>query len=175
MTGSLITVNTKICGFIGDPISHSVGPAMLNAAFKERRLDYIFVAFQVSREQLAQAISGMRALNIKGLNVTRPHTVAVLSLLDEIDELALTIGAVNTIVNDDGVLKGYNTDASGFLQALKEGGFNPQEKRVVVLGAGGVARAISYVIAAHGASLSIFNRHLARAEEQGDYSVVFRI
>ena len=110
--------------------------------------------------ELGKAIEGMRALNIRGLNVTLPHKVAVIPFLNELDTLAEKIGAVNTIVNENGVLKGYNTDATGFLQALLERGIEPRDKKVVILGAGGASRAISFILADRGAHLVILNRLL---------------
>jgi len=156
---------TRLCGVIGDPIEHTMSPAMHNAAFTQMGLDYIYVSFQVKEEELDKAIDGMRALNIRGLNVTIPHKVAVIPLLDELDPLAEKIGAVNTIANNNGVLKGYNTDASGFLQALLERGIEPEEKKVVMLGAGGASRAVSFSLVERGAHLVILNRRLERAEE----------
>jgi shikimate dehydrogenase len=137
-----------------------MSPAMHNAAFRELGLDFLYVPFWVKREELGRAIEGMRALNIKGLNVTIPHKVAVLQFLDELDPLAEKIGAVNTIVNDDGLLKGYNTDASGFLQALLERGIEPEGRNIVILGAGGASRAVSFILADRGAHLVILNRLL---------------
>lgn len=155
---------TKVCGIIGDPIEHTMSPVMHNAAFKNKGVDYLYLPFRVKREELGKAIEGMRALNIRGLNVTIPHKVAVIQLLDELDRLADRIGAVNTIVNDDGVLKGYNTDATGFLQALLERGAEPGGKEVVILGAGGASRAISSVLAERGSSLVILNRTWDKAK-----------
>ena len=156
----MVSGKTKICALIGDPVEHSMSPVMHNAAFREARLDYLYVPFRVKKEELGQAIDGMRALNIRGLNVTIPHKVAVLQFLDELDPLAEKIGAVNTIVNDNGFLTGYNTDATGFLQALLEGGIEPEGKNVVILGAGGAARAISFILTDRGANLVILNRLL---------------
>lgn len=165
MTRSLITGKTKVCGLIADPIEHSISPLMHNAAFEKLGLDYVYVPFRVRQEDLHHAISGMRTLNIAGLNVTIPHKVAVMPLLDEVDILAQKVGAVNTIVNDGGVLKGYNTDAAGFLHALRGAGIEPQNKDVVILGAGGAARAIAYILAASNARVVIINRNLERARE----------
>ena len=151
---------SRICGIIGDPIEHSMSPVMHNAAFEKLGLNYLYVPFRVKKEELGKAIAGMRALNIRGLSVTIPHKVAVIPFLDELDPLAQRIGAVNTIVNDDGVLTGYNTDATGFLQALLERGVEPREKNVVILGAGGASRAISFILAERGAHLVILNRLL---------------
>jgi len=153
---------------IGDPIEHTMSPAMHNAAFEKLGLRYVYVPLRVKREELEETIKGARALNIRGLNVTIPHKVAVIPFLDELDGLARKIGAVNTIVNDDGTLTGYNTDAIGFLQALAERGIEPEGKRVLILGAGGAARAISFILAEKGANLAILNRTLDRARECAD-------
>lgn len=113
-----INGKTKLCGVMGDPVEHSVSPAMHNAAFRALGLDYAYMPFHVRKGDLPAALQGMRALNIRGLNVTIPHKVAILPLLDEIDPLARQVGAVNVLVNDSGRLSGYNTDAEGFLQLL---------------------------------------------------------
>jgi len=168
---------TRCCGVIGDPIEHTMSPAMHNAAFKKLGLDYVYLPFRVKREELGKAIEGMRALNIRGLNVTIPHKVAVIQFLDELDSLAEKIGAVNTIVNDNGVLRGYNTDATGFLRALVERGINPKGENVVILGAGGASRAISFILAEKGANLTILNRLLEldwAKELSGRISQIFK-
>ncbi|MBA7478031.1 Shikimate dehydrogenase (NADP(+)) [subsurface metagenome] len=164
MLSGFISGKTKICGIIGDPIEHTMSPVMHNAAFKNKGVDYVYLAFRVKKEELSKAIEGMRALNIRGLNVTIPHKVAVIPFLDELDHLADKIGAINTIVNNDGVLKGYNTDATGFLQALRERGIEPKGKSVVILGAGGASRAISFILAEKGSSLVILNRTWNKAK-----------
>jgi shikimate dehydrogenase len=153
-----ITGKTRICGLIGDPVEHTMSPAMHNAAFAELGLDFAYLPFRVRPVDLAAAVGGLRALNAIGFNVTIPHKVAVIPLLDELDSLAEKIGAVNTVVNDSGVLKGYNTDASGFLQALLDHDIEPRDKNIVLLGAGGAARAIAYILADRGARLTILNR-----------------
>ncbi|MFC2034083.1 shikimate dehydrogenase [Chloroflexota bacterium] len=160
MNNWIISSKTNICGLIGDPVEHSMSPIMHNAAFRELGIDYLYLPFRVKKENLLRAIEGMRALNIKGLNVTIPHKVEVMKCLDKLDPLAEKIGAVNTIVNDNGSLTGYNTDASGFLQTLLEKGVNPEGKKVVILGAGGASRAISFILADKGAKLIILNRLL---------------
>jgi len=154
----MITTDTKVCGLIGDPVEHSVSPAMHNAAFSHLKLDYIYLPFRVEKKHLAGAIDGARALGIKGLNVTIPHKVDVIPLLDGLDPLAEKIGAVNTIVNDNGILKGYNTDAGGFLEALLQSGFKPQNKKAAVMGAGGASRAVCFALAENGAEVVILNR-----------------
>jgi len=177
MEGSLISGKTKVCGVIGDPVEHTMSPVMHNAAFKKLGVDYLYLPFRVGRQGLGKAIEGMRALNIRGLNVTIPHKVAIIPFLDELDPLVERVGAVNTIVNNEGVLKGYNTDATGFLQALLEKDIEPKGKNVVILGAGGASRAISFILAERGASLVILNRLLEMdwAEElAGRISEVFR-
>ncbi len=153
-----ISGKTQICALIGDPVEHSVSPAMHNAAFEELGLDYKYVAFNVKPDRLSQAVAGLRALNVRGFNVTIPHKVAIMPFLDKLDPLAEKIGAVNTVVNDNGKFKGFNTDADGFLRALTEKGFKPRGKKVVVLGAGGASRAISYILAQQGVALTILNR-----------------
>ena len=154
----MISGKTRICGIIGDPVEHSMSPAMHNAAFARLVLDYCYVPFRVKPDNLAQAVAGIRALNIRGMNITIPHKVAIIPLLDKLDSLAQRIGAVNTIVNDSGVLSGYNTDAAGFLSALLAAGVEPKGKRVVILGAGGASRAITFALAERGAHLVILNR-----------------
>jgi len=172
-----ISGRTRICGIIGDPVEHTISPAIHNAAFEKMGLDYLYVPFRVEKDELGKAMQGMKALNMRGLNVTIPHKVAVIPFLDELDPLAEKIGAVNTIVNDNGVLRGYNTDAAGFLQALLEKGIEPKGKNVVVLGAGGASRAISFILAERGANPVILNRLLEMdwAEELANrLSEVFR-
>ena len=156
----MVSSKTRVCGLIGGPVEHSVSPAMHNAAFNILGLDYIYLPFRVAKEQLAKAIDGVRALNIRGLNVTIPYKVAVIPLLDELEPLAEKIGAVNTIVNNNGILKGFNTDAGGFLQALRKSGFEPWGRKAVVLGAGGASRAVSFALAENGADIVILNRQL---------------
>ena len=165
MENNIISGTTRICGIIGDPIEHTMSPVMHNAAFQKAGLGFVFVPFNVKPEELKQAIHGVRAFNIRGLSVTIPHKVAVIPFLDEVDSLAEKIGAVNTIVNEKKRLKGYNTDASGFLRALLKEGIQPEGKNVVILGAGGASRAIAFILADRGAELTIINRHLAPAQE----------
>jgi len=160
MGNKSISGRTRLCGIIGDPVEHTMSPVMHNAAFGKMGLDYCYVPFRVKKEDLGRAIGGMRALNIRGLNVTIPHKVAVIPFLDRLDPLTEKIGAVNTIVNDDGTLTGYNTDATGFLQAMRERGIGPEGKNVVILGAGGASRGISFILAEREAHLVILNRLL---------------
>lgn len=154
--------STNIVGLIGHPVEHSFSPPMHNAAFKKLNMDYIYTAFDVDPLNLKEAIKGAQSLNIKGLNVTIPHKVEVMQYLDEIDEVASLIGAVNTI--DFKNLKGYNTDGIGAVKAIEEV-TDIKNKKVVVAGAGGASRAISFYIAKYGAdSLEILNRNLDKAQ-----------
>ena len=162
---SAITGKTKVCGIIGDPIEHSMSPVMHNAAFKALGLDYVYLPFHVQRGELPGAIAGIRALNVVGLNVTIPHKEAVIPLLDRLEPLAEKMGAVNTIVNEGGLLIGHNTDAPGFMQALRSKGIDPEGKSILILGAGGASKGISFILAEAGASLVILNRTVTRAEE----------
>lgn len=157
-TGWEITGNSKICGIIGDPVGHTISPAMHNAAYKALNIDYVYVPFRVSKEDLPHAVEGLRAFNIRGVNVTIPHKVSIIPLLDEIDEFAQKIGSVNVVVNENGRLAGYNTDAHGFLYALLDQGVEPEGQKVAVLGAGGASRSICFALAERGASLTILNR-----------------
>ena len=156
---------TKYVGLIGYPLGHSVSPAMQQAAFDRYKLDLRYEVWETEPLELGNALERVRQPSTLGANVTVPHKEAVVPLMDELDDLALEIGAVNTIVNRNGRLVGYNTDAAGFLLALRqEGGFDPAGKRVVLLGAGGVARAASLALARAGAkSLVITDIILERA------------
>lgn len=168
MPNSQISGKTQVYGIIGDPIEHTVSPAMHNAAFSELGLNCRYIPFKVLPEDLEASLQGIRALNIRGINITIPHKVAAIRYLDEIDPPVENYGAVNTVVNENGYLKGYNTDASGFLKALQEQGVNPMRKNIVLLGAGGAARAISVMLADKGAELTILNRHLPAAKSLAD-------
>lgn len=153
-----INGETRLCGVMGDPVGHSVSPAMHNAAFRELGLDYVYLPFPVRREDLAAAMAGARAFGIRGLNITIPHKVEVMGLLDGLDPLAKQAGAVNTVVNDSGRLTGYNTDAEGFLHLLGKHGIEVPGRNIAVLGAGGAARAVCFALASRGAVLTILNR-----------------
>ena len=165
MGNNTISGKTQVCGLIGDPVDHTISPLMHNTAFRQLGLDYCYLAFRVKKEELGGAVAGLRALNIRGANVTMPHKVAVIPLLDKMNTLAERIGAVNTIVNDNGVLTGDNTDGTGLLQVLLEQGVEPEGKNIIILGAGGASRAISFIFAERGAHLVILNRTLERAED----------
>lgn len=161
--------HTRVAGIFGDPIGHTLSPAMHNAAFKAIGLNAVYIPFHVkadSKGALKAAVEAVAAMNMLGVNVTIPHKERVFKFLDEADEHAIDIGAVNTIVNRDGRLFGYNTDGAGYLLSLrKETGFRPAGKRVVIIGAGGAARSILYsILGLQPASVVLANRTVKRAD-----------
>ena len=154
--------STNIVGLIGHPVEHSFSPPMHNAAFQSLGMDYAYVAFDVNPNDLSSAIEGAKSLNIKGFNVTIPHKIEVMQYLNELDEVASLIGAVNTI--DFKNLKGYNTDGIGAVRAIEEVS-TIKDKDVIVAGAGGASRAISFYLAKFGAnSITILNRNVNKAQ-----------
>lgn len=158
----VIKGSTKVVGLIGEPVEHSFSPPMHNEAFKTLGLDYVYVPFNVSPNNLKSAIEGANSLNIQGLNVTIPHKINVIKYLKELDPIAELIGAVNTI--DFKNLKGYNTDGIGCIRAIEEV-TKIKDKNIVVAGAGGAARAIVFYLAKYGAEeVNILNRNLKKAE-----------
>ena len=169
-----LTGHTRIVGVIGDPVEHSRSPQMHNAAFAKAGLDYVYVPFHVRSDDLADAIAGFKAINVVGINVTLPHKQTVLRFLTSISREAELIGAVNTLSFNDGEIHGDNTDAPGLLRALEENRNMsvPIDENVVVLGAGGAARAVVVALALAGvASITIANRTtekaIALAEDMG--------
>ena len=161
-----LTGHTRIVGVIGDPVEHSRSPQMHNAAFAKAGLDYVYVPFHVRPDDLADAIAGFKATNIVGINVTLPHKQAVIPYLTSISREAELIGAVNTLTFVNGKIHGDNTDAPGVLKALEENGNMsvPVGENVVVLGAGGAARAVVVALALRGvASITIANRTVEKA------------
>lgn len=151
----MIDANTSLFGVIGNPVAHSLSPIMHNQAFTATGYNGIYLAFRVS--DTGAAIKGIAALNFKGVSVTLPHKAAVMQYLDEVDETAAQIGAVNTIVNNRGRLIGYNTDCPGALEALRAR-TSIKDKSVALIGAGGAARAIGFGLVAADARLTILNR-----------------
>ncbi len=161
----MISSKTKLLCLIGNPVEHSVSPQMHNAAFKELNLDFAHVSFKVEENELSDAIKGIKALGIKGGNVTIPHKTSVMKFLDDCNELSKDIGAVNTFVNDNGKLRGFNTDGIGALRALEENGISPKNKKVIIVGAGGASKAIAYVIAKENpAEIVVLNRTIDKAK-----------
>lgn len=154
---------TKVVGVFGHPVEHSLSPAMHNAAFAALRLSYIYVPFPVRPEGLGPAVRCLPALGIVGVNVTIPHKESVLPFLDEITAEARDVGAVNTIHCAEGRLLGHNTDGFGFAEPLRLRGMDLAGKPVVVLGAGGAARAVVFRLAREKARITLINRTPARA------------
>ena len=166
----IITGTTRVLGIIGDPVSHSRSPQMQNRALAASGLDYVYVPFHVLPERLAEVVSGFRSSGVHGFNVTVPHKVAVVPLLDRFSPEAAQIGAVNTVLNDNGKLVGYNTDGLGLVTSLREDlGFDPCGADLVVVGAGGAARAAVHALCSAGVGrILIVNRTIAKAVELAD-------
>jgi shikimate dehydrogenase len=141
-----IDAQTQFCGVIGNPVEHSLSPAIHNAAFQKLGLNFVYLAWRV--ESIGDAITGLRALgNFRGASVTIPHKVSAVPFVDAVEPTAAHIGAINTIVAENGKLIGYNTDATGALRALRGGGAPLEGGVVVILGSGGAARAIAFALA----------------------------
>ena len=154
MKAKMIDADTSLFGLIGNPVAHSLSPVMHNQAFAATGYNGVYLAFRVTDP--GTAIKGIAALNFKGVSVTLPHKVAVMEYLDAVDETAARIGAVNTIVNNQGRLIGYNTDGAGALEALRTR-TSIKDKSVALIGAGGAARAIGFGLVAAGGRVTILN------------------
>ena len=161
----VISGRTEVFAVIGDPIEHTLSPAMQNAAFEHLNLDFVFLAFRVTSDELENAVRAVRALGIRGLNVTMPHKNSVTEFLDEADPAVKFLRAANTILNQRGRLRGFNTDGVGALKALKNNGVNLAGKKVLLLGAGGAAKAIAFSLTKEVDELCILNRDAAKARE----------
>jgi len=158
-----INARTKVLCVIGHPIEHSMSPVMHNAAIKELILDYIYLAFDVPPKDLEKAVLGFKKYDMKGINITIPHKETIIQYLDQIEPLAEKIGAVNTIKNINGVLIGKNTDAFGAKKALIDAGCKIKGKKVLILGAGGAARAIGFALSEEIDEIFVCNRTEKRA------------
>jgi shikimate dehydrogenase len=156
---------TKIAGLFGYPVEHTLSPAMHNAAFEALGLDYCYVAFPVHPDSLQEGVKAIRALHLAGVNVTIPHKEKVIPFLDEVDKEASAIGAVNTIVNSNGNLTGYNTDGRGFMQSFLDYGISVEGKDILVVGAGGASRAISYYLGKEAKNLFLYDIEQDKAEK----------
>lgn len=158
-----ITAQTKLCMVIGDPIEHSLSPQIHNAGYRASNLNFIFEKRQVKKEELADFVAEIRKNTIRGISITLPHKIAIMQYLDELDDSARKIGAVNTIVNDDGKLTGYNTDWLGITGPLGQR-ITLSGKTVAIIGASGAARAAAYGVTSQGATIEIYNRTVKKAE-----------
>lgn len=159
----------NVCCLLGHPVGHSMSAVMHNAAFAELGLDYRYELWDIEPERLEEAVDRLREPQMRGANVTIPHKVSVMKLLDAVEVGASKIGAVNTIVNDGGFLTGCNTDVTGIERSLEEAGVNPEGMAAVMVGAGGAAKAIGYYLSTLVGSLTIINRTQSRAEELASY------
>lgn len=145
--------STRLAGVIGDPVRHSLSPAIHNAAFRATGLDWMYLAFEVPAGEAAAAVAAMRALGLDGLNATMPHKAGVAEAVDRLSPVAAELGAVNTVAREGEALVGHNTDGDGFVASLRaEHGFDPASRRCLVLGAGGTARAVVRALGAAGAA-----------------------
>lgn len=171
-----ITGKTSVLGIIGWPVAHSLSPLMQNAALEAMGLDWIYVPFPVREEDLPRAVMGLKTLGVIGFNVTIPHKTAIIPLLDRITPEAALMGAVNTVKREGDEFVGYNTDGAGFIKSLREDlGCDPVGRRILVLGAGGAARAAVASLSQAGAAVvAIANRSPGRGEKlAGEFSAIF--
>lgn len=164
--GNFIQGTTGLTGLIGYPLKHSRSPHMHNSSFQKLGLDFVYLAFEVEDGKIEEGINAMKTFNAIGFNVTMPHKEKVVKFLDEVSEDAKLIGSVNTVLNKDGKMIGYNTDGRGFVKALEMSDIEYKGRKVVVLGSGGAARAVAIQLAFDGASeVVIANRTQSKAEE----------
>lgn len=167
-----ITGHTRLTGLLGSPVAHSISPMMHNEAFLQLGLDYVYLAFDVGTDRLETVVEGLRAMNVRGFNLTMPDKNLMCSLCDKLSPAAEISGAVNTVVNDNGVLTGYTTDGIGYMQAARDAGHDLPGKKMTLLGAGGAATAILVQAALDGLSeisvFSIRDEFFPRAEKTVD-------
>lgn len=155
----MITGKTRLTGLLGSPVSHSISPLMHNEAFQLLDLDYAYLCFDVKEEQMEDAVKALKLLNVRGFNCTMPVKIRMCELADKLSPAAELIGAVNTVVNDNGIMTGHNTDGIGFTEAVKSYGYDITNKKMTLLGAGGAATAIAVQAALDGvAEIAVFNR-----------------
>ena len=161
----------KSFAVIGDPIDHSLSPNIHSAAFRELNLDSSYIGYRIPKGELESGIQGLKKIKISGFNVTIPHKIEMMKYLDTMDESCSIIGAVNTVVNNEGILKGYNTDMDGFLEPLKKRNISIQNKNILLIGAGGAARAIVAAMAKEKASnVDIVNRTISNANNLSEFA-----
>ena len=162
---------TKTYAVIGDPIDQSLSPTIHNAAFRELNLDCTYIAYKVPKGELAAGVESLKKINISGFNVTIPHKVEMIKYLDSVDENCSVIGATNTVSYDNGKLKGYNTDMDGFLDPFRKRSLSVKDSNVLLLGAGGAARAIVAGFAKEKAKkITIANRTLQNANSMVQFA-----
>ncbi|MDO4523324.1 MAG: shikimate dehydrogenase [Eubacteriales bacterium] len=155
----MITGKTRLTGLLGSPVKHSISPLMHNEAFRQLELDYVYLCFETGEEQMEETVRALKTLNVRGFNCTMPVKLRMYELADRLSPAAELIGAVNTVVNDQGILTGHNTDGIGYMSAVKEKGYDIIGKKMTLLGAGGAATAIAVQAALDGvAEIALFNR-----------------
>ena len=160
---TLIDANTNIYCIIGHPVEHSFSPIIYNSWFNDFNLNNVYIALNILPKNLKKAINGFKAIEISGFNVTIPYKERIIKYVNEVDPLAKNIGAVNTVKRESNLLKGINTDAVGAIEAIKQTHYEVNDKNVVILGSGGAARAISYVLVEEVNKITILNRTKNRA------------
>ena len=166
-----VTAKYELIGLMAHPARHSLSPMMQNAALEKLGVPMVYMVFEVTNETFADAIKGLKALGMRGTGISMPNKQVACQYVDELDPAAKLVGAINTIVNDDGYLKGYNTDGTGHLWALKEAGFDVAGKKMVLAGAGGAAMAIAAQAAIEGMKeVAIFNSRDAFFERAFDFA-----
>lgn len=160
-----INGKTRLCGLMGNPVEHTLSPLIHNTLSERLGQNLVYVPFCVEEEAVGEAVAGAYALNLLGMNVTVPYKSAVTAYLKEMDELAEKIGAVNTLVRCEGGYKGYNTDMTGLMRAMRSDGISLKGEKIILLGAGGAARAVAFLCAAEGAeTIYLLNRTIEKAE-----------
>lgn len=158
-----ITGHTQLTALLGSPVAHSISPMMHNEAFRLLQLDYVYLCFDVTESTLPEAVKGLKACGIRGFNLTMPNKNKIVELLDDLSPAARLLGAVNTVVNENGRLIGYNTDGIGYMQAVKDAGHDILGKTITIMGAGGAATAICAQAALDGVEkIHIFARRTSR-------------
>lgn len=167
-----ITGHTVLTGLLGSPVAHSISPMMHNEAFRQLDLDYVYLCFDVGTEKLKTAVEGLKTLGVRGFNCTMPDKNLICELVDHLSPAAKMIGAVNTVLNENGVLTGYNTDGMGYMQAVKDAGYDIKDKKMTLLGAGGAATAVCVQAALDGVKeinvFSIRDKFFDRAQHMVD-------
>ena len=164
----MIKGDTRVHSLYGSPVSHSLSPVIFNTTFEKLSLNRTYVPFEVSKDKLKDAVEAARTLGFDGLNVTMPHKTTILEMLDRLDESAEKIGSVNTVARTQSGLVGYNTDGEGAVRALRSYGFEPNNKRILVLGAGGAAKALVHRLSRDNNEIKILNRTLGKARQLAD-------
>ena len=166
-----IRVMLKTFAVIGDPIDHSLSPTIHNAAYRELEMECTYIAYRVAQGELATGIESLKKIKIAGFNVTIPHKIEMMKYLDNLDDNCKKIGAVNTVLNDDGILRGFNTDMDGFLEPIKRKEIEIKNSRILILGAGGAARAIIAGFQKENAKeITIVNRTKSKGDELSEFS-----